>query len=58
MTVPQLMERYFPTKLQPKVSEEAFRMPKTIAGAGGGHQGGEVQRVQREGRAASGLRQV
>ncbi len=35
MTVPQLMERYFPTKLQPKVSEEAFRMPKTIAGPEG-----------------------
>ena len=35
LTVPQLMERYFPTKLQPKVSEEAFRMPKTIAGPEG-----------------------
>ena len=35
MTVPQLMERYFPTKLQPKVSEEAFRMPKPIAGPEG-----------------------
>ena len=31
MTVPQLMERYYPTKLMPKVSEEAFRMPKEIS---------------------------
>lgn len=35
MSVQQLMERYYPTKLQPKVSEEAFRMPKTIAGPEG-----------------------
>ena len=35
MTVPQLMERYYPTKLQPKVSEEAFRMPKSMAGPEG-----------------------
>lgn len=35
MFVQQLMERYYPTKLQPKVSEEAFRMPKTIAGPEG-----------------------
>ncbi|EJW97243.1 MutS domain I protein [gut metagenome] len=35
MTVPQLMERYYPTKLMPKVSEEAFRMPKELAGPDG-----------------------
>lgn len=35
MTVPQLMERYYPTKLMPKVSEEAFKMPKSIAGPEG-----------------------
>ena len=35
MTVPQLMERYYPTKLLPKVPEEAFKMPKPIAGAEG-----------------------
>lgn len=35
MTVPQLMERYYPTKLMPKVSEEAFKMPKSIAGLEG-----------------------
>lgn len=35
MTVPQLMERYYPTKLQPKVSEEAFKMPKSMAGPEG-----------------------
>ncbi len=35
LTVPQLMERYYPTKLMPKVSEEAFRMPKSIAGPEG-----------------------
>ena len=35
MTVPQLMERYYPTKLMPKVSEEAFRMPMEIAGPDG-----------------------
>lgn len=35
MTVPQLMERYYPTKLLPKVPEEAFNMPKPIAGAEG-----------------------
>ncbi|GCB33632.1 DNA mismatch repair protein MutS [Bacteroides faecalis] len=38
MTVPQLMERYYPTKLMPKVSEEAFKMPKSIAGPEGGIQ--------------------
>ena len=35
MTGPQLMERYYPTKLMPKVSEEAFKMPKSIAGPEG-----------------------
>ena len=35
MTVPQLMKRYYPTKLLPKVPEEAFKMPKPIAGAEG-----------------------
>lgn len=35
MTVPQLMERYYPTKLMPKVSEDAFKMPKFIAGPEG-----------------------
>ena len=35
MTVPQLMERYYPTKLMPKVPEEAFKMPKSIAGPEG-----------------------
>lgn len=35
MTVPQLMERYYPTKLMPKVPEEAFRMPKSIDGPEG-----------------------
>ncbi len=35
MTVPRLMERYYPTKLMPKVSEESFKMPKSIAGPEG-----------------------
>lgn len=35
MTVPQLIERYYPTKLMPKVSEESFKMPKSIAGPEG-----------------------
>ena len=35
MTVPQLMERYYPTKLMPKVSEESFKMPKSIDGPEG-----------------------
>ena len=35
LTVPQLMERYYPTKLMPKVSEEAFRMPKELSGPDG-----------------------
>lgn len=42
MTVPQLMERYYPTKLQPKVPEEAFKMPKSMAPGGDPHRG-EVQ---------------
>lgn len=35
LTVPQLMERYYPTKLQQKVPEEAFRFPNVIATANG-----------------------
>ena len=35
MTVQQLMERYYPTKLMPKVPEESFKMPKSIAGPNG-----------------------
>ena len=35
MTVPQLMERYYPTKLMPKVPEEAFKYPNGIAGPKG-----------------------
>lgn len=35
LTVPQLMEKYYPTKLMPKVSEEAFRMPKELSGPDG-----------------------
>ena len=35
MTVPQLMEKYYPTKLMPKVSEEAFQMPKQLSGPDG-----------------------
>ena len=35
MTVPQLMERYYPTKLMPKVSEEAYQMPKQLSGPDG-----------------------
>ena len=35
MTVSQLMERYYPTKLMPKVPEESFRMPMEIAGPDG-----------------------
>ena len=35
MTVPQLMERYYPTKLMPKVPEESFKLPKAIAGPEG-----------------------
>ena len=35
MTVPQLMERYYPTKLMQRVPEEAFKLPKAIAGPEG-----------------------
>lgn len=35
MTVSQLMERYYPTKLMPKVPEESFKLPKAIAGPEG-----------------------
>ena len=35
MTVPQLMEKYYPTKLMPKVSEEAYQMPKQLSGPDG-----------------------
>ena len=35
LTVPQLMEKYYPTKLMPKVSEEAFQMPKQLSGPDG-----------------------
>ena len=35
MAVPQLMERYYPTKLLPKVPEKLFRMPQSIAGPEG-----------------------
>ena len=35
MTVPQLMERYYPTKLLPKMPEKLFRMPQSIAGPEG-----------------------
>ena len=35
LTVPQLMERYYPTKLMPKVSEEAYQMPKQLSGPDG-----------------------
>ena len=35
MTVPQLMERYYPTKLMEKVPEAAYKVPNVIAAAGG-----------------------
>lgn len=35
MTVPQLMEKYYPTKLQEKVAEDAYKMPKAMAGPDG-----------------------
>lgn len=35
MTVPQLMERYYPTKIMPRVPEEAFKLPKPIDGPEG-----------------------
>lgn len=34
MTVPQLMERYYPTKLMEKVPEAAYKVPNVIAAAG------------------------
>lgn len=37
MTVPQLMERYYPTKLMPKVPEVAFKTPNVIPGGPGGN---------------------
>ncbi len=35
MKVPQLMEKYYQTKLMPKVSEEAFQIPKLLSGPDG-----------------------
>lgn len=35
LTVPQLMEKYYPTKLMPKVSEETYKNPKAIDGPEG-----------------------
>ena len=35
MTVPELMQRYYPTKLMPKVPEEAFKFPKQMEGPEG-----------------------
>lgn len=35
MTVPQLMERYYPTKLMPKVPEVAFKTPNVLTGPEG-----------------------
>lgn len=35
MTVPQLMERYYPTKLMPKVPEVAFKTPNVLTGPDG-----------------------
>lgn len=35
VTVPQLMEKYYPTKLMPKVSDETYRNPKAIDGPEG-----------------------
>lgn len=35
LTVPQLMERYYPTKLMPKVSEDTYRFPRQMEGAEG-----------------------
>ena len=35
MTVPQLMERYYPTKLMPKVPDMAFSFPNGLAGPDG-----------------------
>lgn len=35
MTVPELMQRYYPTKLMPKVPEESFKFPKQMEGPEG-----------------------
>lgn len=35
LTVPQLMERYYPTKLMPKVPEVAFKTPNVLTGPDG-----------------------
>lgn len=35
VTVPQLMERYYPTKLMPKVAEDAYKMPLSMEGPEG-----------------------
>lgn len=35
LSVPQLMEKYYPTKLMPKVSEETYKNPKAIDGPEG-----------------------
>lgn len=35
ITVPELMQRYYPTKLMPRVPEEAFRYPNGLAGPSG-----------------------
>lgn len=35
LTVPQLMERYYPTKLMPKVPEVAFKVPNVLTGSDG-----------------------
>ena len=32
LTVPQLMERYYPTKLMPKVPEDTYRFPRQMEG--------------------------
>lgn len=35
LTIPQLMERYYPTKLMPKVPEDTYRFPRQMEGAEG-----------------------
>lgn len=35
LTVPQLMERYYPTKLMPKVPEDTYKFPRQMEGAEG-----------------------
>ena len=35
MSVPELMQRYYPTKLMPKVPEESFKFPKQMEGPEG-----------------------